>query len=464
MSPSPRRILVAEDDRAVRSALRVNLEKAGYETVLVPSAEEALFELQARSIDVVLTDVRMPGMDGLALLAEVRRRWPDVVVLVMTGYGNVEDAVTAMKAGAADYLIKPVPKAELLVVLERALETRALRDEVSSLRREMETRFGFPHIVGTTEPMQRVYSLVHSVAGTNALVLLQGETGTGKELVARAIHQVSARRDAPFVRLNCAALPDTLLESELFGHEKGAFTGAIRNQPGRFEQAGSGTLLLDEIGDLSPAVQVKLLHVIENGEYQRLGGRETLRADVRIIAATNKDLHQEVQAGRFRKDLFYRLDVFTIRMPSLRERRDDIPALVEHFLARFAARDNRLPPRIAPRAMQRLLAHSWPGNVRELEHVLERAVILAGSGEIVDVDLQEAPGAVPVAPMPVGEVSLPDHLRAVERHLVLEALAQAGGIQARAARQLGISRSNLNYRLRKLDISSPDDPGHARGG
>ncbi|MBN1336407.1 MAG: sigma-54-dependent Fis family transcriptional regulator [Deltaproteobacteria bacterium] len=453
------RILVAEDDRAVRSALHVNLEKAGYETTLVVSAEEALDRLQGRSYDVLLTDVRMPGMDGLALLQEVRRRWPHTVVLVMTGYGNVEDAVAAMKSGAEDYLIKPVTKAELLMVLERALESRALRDEVSSLRREMETRFGFAHIVGTTEPMQRVYSLIHAVASTHALVLLQGETGTGKELVARAIHQASARRDAPFVRVNCAALPDTLLESELFGHEKGAFTGAIRNQPGRFDQAQGGTLLLDEIGDLSPAVQVKLLHVLENGEYQRLGGRETLRADVRVIAATNKDLRQEVHGGRFRKDLFYRLDVFTIRIPPLRERRDDIPALVEHFLARFSARDERPPPRIAPRAMQRLMAHPWPGNVRELEHVLERAVILAASGEIVDVDLQEAPGGAPsIGPATEG-LSLPDHLRAVEHRLVLEALVQAGGVQARAARRLGISRSNLSYRLKKLGIAGSPEGG-----
>ncbi len=451
------RVLVVDDDRAVRAALRVNLAKAGIEVSLAESAEQALALLEGSPVDLVLTDVKMPGLGGLELLSEVRPRWPDIEVVVMTGFGNVDDAVAAMKAGAADYIIKPVSKHELLVIIERALEARDLRAEVVALRREVEAHWGLPNIVGSSPPMRRVQELVNAVAGTPALVLLQGETGTGKELVARAIHQLSDRHAAPYVRVNCAALPDTLLESELFGHERGSFTGAVRSHQGRFEQANGGTLFLDEIGDISSAMQVKLLHVLESGEFQRLGGRETIRTDVRIVAATNRDLRQRVREGQFRKDLFYRLNVFTIRLPQLQERPEDIPALVKHFLTRSAQRGLHQVGGVSPGVMQQLRAHPWPGNVRELEHVIERAVILT-QGEVIDrVELGETSFAPQpeLGPLPPGK-GIAEALVDYERALVLQALREAGGVQARAARALGVSRSNMHYRVRKLGIEPSD--------
>jgi two-component system response regulator PilR (NtrC family) len=447
------RVLVVDDDRAVRAALKVNLSKAGIEVVMAESAEAALELVEEHPVDLVLTDVRMPGLGGLELLAALRPRHPEIEVVVMTGYGNVDDAVAAMKAGAADYIIKPVSKQELLVIIERALEARDLRAEVVALRREVKAQWGLPNIVGSSQAMQRVQDLVHAVAGTDALVLLQGETGTGKDLVARAIHQLSERHAEPYVRVNCAALPDTLLESELFGHEKGSFTGAIRNHQGRFEQAEGGTLFLDEIGDISPAMQVKLLHVLESHEFQRLGGRDTLRADVRIVAATNRDLRQRVLDGEFRKDLYYRLEVFTIRLPQLRERLEDLPALVQHFLERQAERSGRAIQTVSAEVMSQLQRHAWPGNVRELEHVLARAAILSPSGEIRSIELSGPhplnPPA-PSAPPPSGDIVRA--LEDLERGLIIAALREADGIQAKAARALGISRSNMHYRIKKLGI------------
>ena len=453
MSARPVRVLVVDDDRAVRAALKVNLAKAGIEVTLAESAERALALLEQQPVDLVLTDVRMPGLGGLELLEAMRPRWPNIAVVVMTGYGNVDDAVAAMKAGAADYIIKPVSKQELLVIIERALEARDLRAEVVALRREVKAQRGLPDIVGDSPAMKRVQDLVHAVAGTNALVLLQGETGTGKGLVARAIHQLSDRHAAPYVRVNCAALPETLLESELFGHERGSFTGAIRTHQGRFEQADGGTLFLDEIGDISPAMQVKLLHVLESSEFQRLGGRENLRSDVRIVAATNRNLRQHVHNGNFRKDLFYRLNVFAIRLPQLRERSQDIPALVQHFLERSAERGGRGIQRVSAEVLTQLQAHAWPGNVRELEHVIARAVILTPGDEIHTVELAEqalgngnAGGILP-AGKTIFQV-LQDH----ERAMVVHALRAAGGVQAEAARALGISRSNMHYRIKKLGL------------
>jgi two-component system NtrC family response regulator len=446
------RVLVVDDDRAVRAALKVNLSKAGIEVVMAESAEAALELVEEHPVDLVLTDVRMPGLGGLELLAALRPRHPEIEVVVMTGYGNVDDAVAAMKAGAADYIIKPVSKHELLVIIERALEARDLKAEVVALRREVKAQRGLPDIVGTSEPMQRVQDLVNAVAGTNALVLLQGETGTGKELVARAIHQLSDRHAGAFVRVNCAALPDTLLESELFGHERGSFTGAVRSHQGRFSQAHGGTLFLDEIGDVSPAMQVKLLHVLESGEFQRLGGRDTIHADVRIVAATNRDLRARVREGQFRKDLFYRLNVFNIVLPPLRERSEDIPALIRHFLHRYAERSDGRIEGVHPQVMTELQAHSWPGNVRELEHVIERSCILTMGREIRSVELGEPLNAGSPGGFPPSSGSIAEDLERYERHLVGQALRQANGVQARAARALGISRSNMHYRIKKLGI------------
>jgi len=461
------RVLVVDDDRAVRTVLQVNLTKHGMHVTLTQSPDEALDSLRAFPFDVVLTDVRMPGGTGIELLEKVRQGWPDVPVVIMTGYGSVQDAVTAMKLGATDYIIKPIAKDELIVLLERALEQRAMRAELQLLRQEVDARYGFENLIGTSAPMLALYDEVAAVADTSATVLLEGPTGTGKELLGHAVHQRSRRHGAPFVRVNCAAIPETLLESELFGHEKGAFTGAIRQHQGKFEQADGGTLLLDEIGEIDLHMQVKLLRVLENGEFQRVGGTSTQKVDVRVIAATNKDLRQEVKDGRFRKDLFYRLNVVALRVPALSERRDDIPLLVDHFAARYAKQNGRAVPQIPQVVMDRLRRYDWPGNVRQLEHTVERAVILCRTEILEDVplpedDLDEAVAIDPRKHMPLQPpegTKLQDWLLEFERRVLTGALQEAEGVQAQAARDLGVSRSNLNYRIHRLGLRPEDWKG-----
>ncbi len=402
----------------------------------------------------------MPGMDGLELLETLRPSHPDLPVVLMTGFGSVDTAVRAMKAGAFDYIIKPIEKDELIVVLERALEKRSLVAEVEKLRAEVDERYGFENLVGATPAIREVFRLVRAVADSDARVLLTGPTGTGKELLARAIHYRSPRRKAPFVAINCAALPEGLVESELFGHEKGAFTGAVRRHRGRFEQADGGTLLLDEVGEVPLSTQVRLLRVLETAELQRVGGTDTIKVDVRVIAATNRDLRAEVRAGRFREDLYYRLNVFHIPVPPLRERLDDIPLLVDHFIARQARAHQRPARRVSPEVLDRLMRYPWPGNVRELEHVIERAVILSPGEVITEVrlpDLDEADAADAASAGLLREGwTINDALADLERRLIVEALRRERGVQARAARLLGISRSNLNYRIKKLGIQIAD--------
>ena len=467
------RILVVDDDRGVRAALRVNLTKAGYAIDEAESAEEALARLESTRAELVLSDVRMPGLGGLGLLDTLRAREGAPPVVLMTGFGSVESAVAAMKAGAADYLIKPVARDELLVVLQRVLRARALEVEVESLRAALSRESSRGGIIGTSPAMREVFRMVDAVAPTDALVLLTGPTGAGKEMVARAIHGRSRRAQRPFVAVNCAALPEGLLESELFGHERGAFTGAVRQHAGRFEQADGGTLLLDEIGEIPLSVQVRLLRVLESGELQRVGGRETLRVDARVIAATNRDLRAEVRAGRFREDLFYRLHVFHLLVPPLRDRAEDIPLLAQHFVERYAARHQRPARRLSEEVVRRLCAFDWPGNVRELEHAVERAVLLSTSAVVESVDLPSA-GPAPVAapPGPAGAPprALVEALEAEERRLIIDALRAEKGVQARAADRLGLSRSNLNYRLKRLGItvedvrySAPDAGGRGDG-
>jgi DNA-binding NtrC family response regulator len=461
LSP-PARVLVVDDDRAVRNVLQVNLTRHGMQVEIATDARQALVALHERAFDLVLTDVRMPGATGLELLARVRRSWPDVQVIVMTGYGSVEDAVAAMKAGAADYLIKPVARDELLVVLDRALEHRTLRAQLLQLRREVQDRYGFENLIGTSPVMISLYEEVAAVAETTATVLLQGPTGTGKELLARAVHYRSPRAAGPLVSVNCASIPETLLESELFGHEKGAFTGAVRQHRGRFEQADGGTLFLDEIGEISPAMQAKLLRVLQTGDIQRVGGQETVHIDVRVVAATNRDLAAEVQAGRFREDLFYRLNVVTVRVPSLAERREDIPLLVEHFVRRQAEKNERPIPHVTRTTLDVLSALDWPGNVRQLEHAVERAFILNRDPTRLEIQPPEglAPRPPVIAPaggaLPPPGVTLHDVLEAHERELLVAALREARGVQATAARRLGLSKSNLCYRLKKLGIEIED--------
>ena len=467
MTTKGARVLVCDDDRAVRTALRVNLSKAEYDVTLAESAEQAVEILRATPHDVLLTDVKMPGMGGMELLALCRREWPELRVVVMTGFGSVKDAVTAMKAGAADYLIKPIERDELLMLIARALETRALYRELAQLREEVAAKYGYGKLIGQSPVMREVFEQVEAVASSTALVLVQGETGTGKELIAHALHYRSARAKGPLVAVNCGALPENLLESELFGHEKGAFTGAHRQHVGKFEQADGGTLFLDEIGEIPPAVQVRLLRVLEGGQFTRVGGEHAVKVDVRVVCATNRDLRKEVQAGTFRADLYYRLHVVNIRLPALRERPEDIPLLVRHFLGKFADKHSRPVESVADGVLRQLVEYPWPGNVRELEHVMERAVLLSGGPEITRVRLGDAPSAGPVATPSaggglaeaarvVGDAPLPEALDLFERQLIVDALNEAGGVQARAARRLGISRSNLNYRIGRLGIRLQD--------
>ncbi len=456
MSAPRARVLVCDDDRAVRAALSVNLSKAGYDVTLVENAEAALVVLRDSPHDVLLTDVKMPGMGGIALLGLVRTHWPDTRVVVMTGHGSVPDAVSAMKAGAADYIIKPIERDELLLLLDLALQTRALQREVLQLRREVDAKYGYENLVGVTPAMREVYEQVEAVADTGALVLVQGETGTGKELIAHALHYRSGRRRAPFVAVNCGALPENLLESELFGHEKGSFTGAVRQHQGKFEQADGGTLFLDEIGEIPATTQVKLLRVLEGGSFTRIGGEHPVKVDVRVVTATNRDLRKEVRDGAFRADLYYRLNVFAIRLPPLRDRRDDIPLLAEHFMRRFAERNHRPVPRLSAAAVEALKEYRWPGNVRELEHFMERTALLSGGGEVTalrmpDADVVSEEEATTV--VEVGPGGLPEALDRYERRVIIAALEEAAGVQAQAARKLGVSRSNLNYRIGRLGIS-----------
>lgn len=460
MAPTAR-ILVVDDDRAVRAALRVNLTKAGFDVTLATSPPEALAILNDTPHDLVLTDVKMPGGTGLELLQSIKERHEDVQVVVMTGYGSVQDAVGALKGGAADYLIKPVEKEELLLILDKALEQKALRAEVQQLRQEVKAQYGFQNLIGATPVMIRLYEDVAAVADTSATVLLEGPTGTGKELLAHAIHYRSRRAAKPFVRVNCAAIPDTLLESELFGHERGAFSGAVRQHQGKFEQAAGGTILLDEIGEVDPSVQVKLLRVLENGELSRVGGAETITVDVRVVAATNKDLRAEVRARRFREDLYYRLNVVRLDVPPLSARREDIPLLVSHFVQKYAERNDRPVPDVPRTVVEALMRHPWPGNVRQLEHIVERAVIM-NRGEVLDIPVPEDRGPIagedeemrPLLP-PEG-TSLQEALAAYERDVIVAALRLSDGVQARAARRLGLSRSNLNYRIHRLGIQIRD--------
>lgn len=453
MTPRPR-ILVVDDERAVRTALEVNLRKRGLEVLLADHVGAALKILEDQQVDLILTDMRMPDRTGLDLLLAAHERDPDLPVVLMTGYGSVSDAVEAMKAGASDYLIKPVERDELLLVLERALEHRALRAEVAQLRREVQDRYGFENLVGATPIMQSLCDDVAAVAETSATVLLSGPTGTGKELLASAIHYRSQRATGPFIKVNCGAIPKSLLESELFGHERGAFSGAVRQHQGTFERAHRGTLLLDEIGEISTSTQVKLLRVLQDGELTRVGGSAPIQVDVRVVAATNRDLKAEVREGRFREDLYYRLNVIQLRVPPLRERAQDIPLLIEHFMRKFAERESRPLPTLDPSCLSALMRYDWPGNVRQLEHAVERAMILSRGQRLSIPVPEEAPvrsGSSP-DPLHLDGASLPEALQDYERAIIIAALQACEGVQARAARKLGVSRSNLNYRIQRLGI------------
>jgi DNA-binding NtrC family response regulator len=451
------RVLVVDDERRQRDILQMILEAEGYETTAAGNGRQALQAAQAEAFDVVLTDLKMPDLNGIELLSEILKLQPAPLVVLMTAHGTIDSAVEAMRKGAFDYLTKPLEKDELLLVLRRAMERIHLVRENRMLREQLRDRFRIDNIVGAHGSMQDVFRVVRKVANSLSTVLIYGESGTGKELVARALHHESDRRSRPFYAVNVAALPESILEAELFGHEKGAFTGADMRKIGLFEQASGSTLFLDEVGDLKRDLQVKLLRALQEREILRVGGTERIRIDVRIVAATNQDLERAVREGRFREDLYYRLNVIPIVLPALKERRTDIPLLVDHFVAKYAG---DRPRSVSEDALKTLMAYDWPGNVRELESVIERALLLGEGEVIVPADLPATVRAGVSATRGAMDLEIPDsgiNLEALERSLIRKALDKAGGNVSRAARLLGLSRRTLQYRIEKIQ----DDPNGA---
>lgn len=431
-------ILLIEDEKLMRVTLEDALESAGYEVMSFDTGTGALEAVKDHSFDIAVTDVRLPDIDGFDVLHEITRS-TDAQVIVMTAFGTIKDAVEAMKSGAFDYITKPFALDEFLLLIERALEVKRLKEENLRLRKDINKCYALPNIIGESAGMKKVFSLIEKVAGSDATVLILGESGTGKELVATTIHYQSKRKDRPLIKINCAALPEGLIESELFGHEKGAFTGAVKRKPGRFELADGGTIFLDEIGDIPLSTQAKILRVIQERQFERIGGTVTLTADVRIITATNKDLEEEVKAGRFREDLYYRLNVIPIRLPSLRERREDIPGLIEFFMSKYRSRLSR-NIRFLKEAVEELLAYDFPGNVRELENIIERCVTLSMSDVIAK---DELPAFIVKGAQGPRGLSLSEVAADAERGHIMTVLKSTQGNKTKAAELLGISRKTL---------------------
>lgn len=453
-------ILVVDDERSMQEFLEIFFRSEGYEVTTAGSVESATMQLESDDFDVVITDIQMPGGSGLDLLHLCHDIAPESVVIMITAFASTETAISAMKEGAYDYVTKPFKVDELRVVVEKALEKKLLASENRRLRTELRGHSRDRAIVGSSVAIRRVFDMVAQVADSKANVLVTGESGTGKEVVARAIHHDGRRRDRPFVAVNCAAIPEALLESELFGHVKGAFTGAVQNKAGLFETADTGTLFLDEVGELTLAVQVKLLRAIQEKTFRRVGGTADIRADVRIVAATNRKLEEEVAAGRFREDLYYRLNVIEINVPALRERRDDIPLLAAHFVEKFAIELDREVTPLTDEAIERLVDYRFPGNVRELENAIERAVAL-GRGPVIDVDalppsITNPISAGPGMRIPKTGIKLESMVDDYERGLLLEALRASGGVKKRAAQLVGVSFRSFRYRLEKLGLENPD--------
>lgn len=448
MKPSRITILVVDDDPGHRGMLTTLLADWGYRMEEAADGETAVARCREQAFDLILMDVRMTGISGIEALKEIKAYNPAIPILIMTAYSDVETAVEAIKTGAYDYLTKPLDFEDLRLTMERALDHAALRDENRALRQTLSASFDAGGIIGQSPPMRRLMEMLATIAPSEATVMITGESGTGKELIARAIHANSSRRKGPYVAVNCAALTETLLESELFGHEKGAFTGAEKRREGRFLAADKGTIFLDEIGEMPLSMQVKLLRAIQEREIQRVGGDQTLRVDVRIVAATNRDLLAEVEAGRFRQDLYYRLNVVALALPPLRERGEDIPLLAMHFLRRFAEKNGKHIKGFTPEAMDRMLKHSWPGNVRELENAVERAVVLALGEYIGERELPPALSGGPDEPRTGGGFANLT-LEELERAAILDALEAAGGNKSEAARRLGITRKTMHSKLAK---------------
>ena len=468
MAESQKHLLLVEDEAPLRRAVAEQLTERGYQVEQCDSGEAAVARLADFAFDVIITDLRLPGMDGSALVQAAVGRYPDIVAIVVTGYGTTKDAVGAIKSGAFDFVSKPFQIDELLHVLESALEQRRLKSENAYLRAQLEERYRFEGIVGKSRPMQKLFQLLETVAATNSTILITGETGTGKEVLARAIHHSSARRMHRFLALNCSAIPESLLEAEIFGYVRGAFTGAVGNRQGRLEQAHKGTLFLDEVGTMSTALQMKLLRVLQEREFERVGDSHSIKVDVRVIAATNSDLLKMVARGEFREDLYYRLNVIPVHVPPLRERKEDIPLLVHHFLEKLTKDGGSAVPRgtkaltVSQDAMRRLMAYHWPGNVRQLENAVERALAFtAGRGQI---DVNDLSSEVQQAQVPVvsSPVTLPDEgidldlfVASVERELIERSLERTGGNKGAAARLLNLKRTTLVEKLKRLERLSP---------
>jgi two-component system, NtrC family, response regulator AtoC len=461
LSKSPKRILVADDETNLRRVLSAMLKRHGYEVVTAEDGEEALQKID-EEFNAVITDLRMPKLDGMELLSRIVAEYPQIPVIMVTAHGSVDNAVTAVKLGAFDYIEKPFEQEHIEQVIGKALRTNELR--LSEVRHpgapKGQGRYG---LVGTSAPMQSVFAVIDKVADTPSTVLISGESGTGKELVARALHDNSGRAKGPLIKVNCAAIPDTLIESELFGFEKGAFTGAVHSKPGRFELADKGTLFLDEIGEIPVEMQVKLLRALQENEFERVGGIRTLKVDVRVVAATNRDLLKDTEQGRFREDLYYRLNVVPLQLPPLRDRREDIPALVAHVLTKFRMRLNKIAEGVTGEAMEGLQSYAWPGNIRELENVLERTVLFAEKPTIGIDDLPEAirdsRGSVDLSRSEgdeQSETSLKDAVRAeterVERSLIAQALSDTNGNVTHAAKKLKISRKSLQNKMKEFGL------------
>jgi two-component system response regulator HydG len=456
---SKARILVVDDEASARSGLEKLLRQADYEVDTAKDGVEALHLASERPPDVVVTDLKMPNMDGMALLKKLREQDRDLPVLVATAFGDVSSAVEAMRAGASDFLTKPIDFDVLSLDIERALDRRAMRVEAENLRRQLRERDGegLQGLIGASPAMQKIYRVARQVAASRATVLITGESGTGKGELARAIHHLSPRAKGPFNALHCAAVPETLLESELFGHERGAFTGADKRRLGRFEQANGGTLFLDEVGEIPPLMQVKLLRVLQEKTFERVGGNEAINVDVRMIAATNRDLAADVHDGRFREDLFYRLNVVQLEMPPLRLRGGDVLVLATHFLRQFAEENHKHLDGFTEAARTKMLSHKWPGNVRELENAVERAVVLCAG---IQVDAGDLP--FEIAQQAHGPVRIPGSTMAeIERHAILSTLEAVEGSTTKAAELLDISVRTIQYRLSEYGLSARDYRGHS---
>jgi DNA-binding NtrC family response regulator len=449
-------ILIVEDERVQREMLAGFLLKQGYRAMAAEDGPRALEKFKSGNFELVLTDYRMPGMEGVQLLREIKRCHPEAVVVIMTAYGTVEAAVAAMKEGAYDYLTKPIDLDELLLLIQRVEREIGLERENRELKEQLREKFKFDFIISASRPMEEALNLAGRVAQSQATVLILGESGTGKELIARAIHYSGRRAEKPLVKVNCAALPENLLESELFGHEKGAFTGAVARRIGRFEQADQGSIFLDEIGDLSPPLQMKLLRVLQEKEFERLGSNQTIRSDVRVVAATHRNLEEAIQQGKFREDLYYRLNVVTISLPPLRERKEDISPLVEHFLKKYNLENKKNITSLSKEVRELLMNYHYPGNVRELENIIERAVVLC-RGEtlaVQDLPLNLRESKTEAAWERVRESrNLPAALEEIEGQMIADALEKSGGVQTKAAGELGISERVLRYKMKKYKIA-----------